>query len=431
MKTTLKLPAVTTYQREAIFCADRWSVIEASTKAGKTLGCILWLLHQAGQGRGTRNYWWVAPIFSVADIAYRRMADFLMRADPAKRIWSTNKVDRTITLASGGVIWFKSADKPDGLYGEDVHAAVIDEASRCKEDAWHAVRSTLTATEGRCRIIGNVKGRKNWAAKLGARAKAGMEGWKYAKITALDAVREGVITQAEVDEARRILPDHVFRELYLAEPTEDGANPFGFEHIRACIGELSSEEPVAFGVDLARKVDYTVVIGLDKSGSVCRFERWHGARWESTIERILGIIGDVPTLVDSTGVGDAVAERLQDARPTVEGFVFTGSSKPTLVEGLIVSVQRGELTVPDGPIIEEMEQFEYVTRGSRVTYEAAEGFHDDCVCSLALADKKRRVPAVSCGAEVIQMGSAVEVVHDVAESLRLRNERMAAFLRGE
>ena len=53
------------------------------------------------------------------------------------------------------MLWFKGADKPDALYGEDVYAAVIDEASRCKEEAWHAVRSTLTATRGPIRIIGS------------------------------------------------------------------------------------------------------------------------------------------------------------------------------------------------------------------------------------------------------------------------------------
>jgi hypothetical protein len=36
----------------------------------------------------------------------------------------------------------QSADNPDTLYGEDVHAAVIDEASRMKEDSFYAVRST-------------------------------------------------------------------------------------------------------------------------------------------------------------------------------------------------------------------------------------------------------------------------------------------------
>ena len=34
------------------------------------------------------------------------------------------------------------------------------EASRAREEAWHALRSTLTATRGKVRVIGNVKERQ-------------------------------------------------------------------------------------------------------------------------------------------------------------------------------------------------------------------------------------------------------------------------------
>jgi hypothetical protein len=34
-------------QRDAIFADERYSVVEASTKAGKTVGCIAWLFEQA------------------------------------------------------------------------------------------------------------------------------------------------------------------------------------------------------------------------------------------------------------------------------------------------------------------------------------------------------------------------------------------------
>ena len=41
--------------------------------------------------------------------------------------------------------------------------ALCDEASRMREESWHAVRSTLTFTQvDQIRIIGNVRGRKNW-----------------------------------------------------------------------------------------------------------------------------------------------------------------------------------------------------------------------------------------------------------------------------
>ncbi len=373
-------PWIADYQRDAIFCPERYGIIEASTKSGKTAGCMIWLTEQAMAGRPGWNYWWVAPIFPQAEIVYAR----LKRALP-RRLYEKNDTKLTITLLNETVLWFKGADKPDSLYGEDVYGAVIDEASRCKEESWHAVRSTLTATQGPLRIIGNVKGRKNWAYHMARKAEAGEPNMRFARITAADAVAAGLIDAAEVEDAKRQLPDAVFRELYLAEASDDQGNPFGLAAIRACANGLSDLPVAAWGWDLAKSTDWTVGIGLDVNGRVCRFVRWQKP-WEDTIRDILDITKDVPALVDSTGVGDPILERLQKAKPGVFlGFKFSSPSKQQLMEGLAVAIQQQQIHYPAGPIVAELEAFEYVYSRTGVTYSAPEGQHDDCVCALALA----------------------------------------------
>lgn len=366
-------------QREAIFAAERIAVIEASTKSGKTVGCMVWLAEQAMGGRAGRNYWWVAPVYPQAKIAFRR----LKRGLPPQ-VYTANENELTLTLANGAVLWFKGADRPDSLYGEDVYAAVIDEASRCKDEAWHAVRSTLTQTRGPVRIIGNVKGRKNWAYRLARRAESGEPGMRFTRLTAWDAVAGGVLAREEIEEAQRILPDAVFRELYLAEASDDEGNPFGIQAIRACIAPLSAAEPAVWGWDLAKSQDWTVGIGLDGEGAACRFSRWQGP-WEMTTDRIVAETASVRALVDSTGVGDPIVERLQKQSRGFEGYQFTGPSKQRLMEGLAVAIQRREVTFPEGPISQELEAFEYAYTRTGVRYSAPEGLHDDCVCALALA----------------------------------------------
>lgn len=368
-------------QARAIFAPERYSIIEASTKAGKTVGCMVWIAELAiTTGKPGRNYWWVAPIYAQAKIAYRR----LKRAIP-REIYTSNESELTITLANGAVIWFKGAERPDSLYGEDVYGAVVDEATRVREDAWYAVRSTLTATRGPLRIIGNVKGRKNWAYQLARRAESGEADMHYAKLTAYDAVEGGVLDMAEIEDAKRTLPPHVFNELYLAEPSDDGGNPFGLSAIRACIAEMSIAAPDVAGVDLAKSVDWTVYIALDRDGQTCRFDRWQGP-WQATIPRITAINGRTRALVDSTGAGDPVLESLQREIPeTFEGFVFSAPSKQRLMEGLAVAIQRAEVRFPDGPIVNELEAFEYEYTRTGVRYSAPEGLHDDCVMALALA----------------------------------------------
>lgn len=380
-------------QREAIFepvdkdgNPARFSWIEASTKAGKTRGCIAWLAEEAIlTGQPGRNYWWVAPVYPQAKIAWTRMK----RAFPAWMILKANESDLYIMLVNGAVIWFKSGEKPDNLFGEDVYAVVIDEASRCRPAVWEAIRTTLTYTQGPVRAIGNVKGRKNWFYLKCRNAQHGEPGEAHYKMNAYDAVAGGIFPMAEVEKAKRDLPEHVFRELYLAEPGEDGGNPFGLSHIHGCIGKMSDEMPFACGVDLAKSVDWTVVHALDRAGDTCGHERWQGP-WDLTTPRVKTLIGQVPTMVDETGVGSPITEELQRANSRVEGVIFSAKVKQELMVGLASAIQKREVTYPPGVIVDELECFEYEYTRTGVKYSAPEGFHDDCVIALALAVEQRR-----------------------------------------
>ncbi len=372
-------PSLYPKQEQAIFSEDRYGIIEGSTKCGKTVACIAWILEQAMRGKRGQSFWWISPVYPQAKIAFRR----LKRGLP-ENLYQANESELTVTLPNEAIISFKSAEKPDNLYGEDVFAAVMDEATRMREEAWHAIRSTLTATRGYVRIIGNVKGRRNWAYALARKAEGGELGWLYSKLTADDAVEAGIIASDEVEQARSQLPENVFKELYFAEPSDDGGNPFGQEAIRQCIGDISGKPPVVYGVDLAKSVDWTVAIGLDDTGAVCRLDRYQ-LPWEETVRRLVQEIGLTPAIVDSTGVGDPIVERLQRELSNVEGYHFSSTSKQKLMEGLAVAIQSNEIQYPNGAIVSELDAFLFEYTRTGVRYSAPQGVHDDCVMALGLA----------------------------------------------
>lgn len=385
-KITYTRPPVTTYQKAIMNSLARYTVTEASTKTGKTASHIIWLFEQALKCKANQSVWWVAPTYSQAEIAFNRMRNQVTD----KRFFKVNQTKLTLTLPTGAIIQFKSAEKPDNLYGDDVYAAVFDEFTRAREEAWHALRSTLTATNGPCKFIGNVKGKKNWGYRLGLRAKQGDENYQYFKITAYDAAAESHLTRMtleEIEQAKRDLPEHVFRELYLAEHSEDGSNPFGTEHINSCIKPISLLPPVCFGIDLAKSFDHTVIVGLDTNGDICHFNRFQ-KDWAQTKAEIVRTVGRIPTLIDSTGVGDAIAEDLQRELQMVEGFKFSSMSKQQLMEGLCAGLQQRKTSVLDGVHKDEMEAFEYEYTRTGVRYTAPQGVHDDTVCAHALAFKK-------------------------------------------
>lgn len=380
-------------QEDAFFNEFRWVWIEASTKAGKTVGGITWLHEQAVMfGNVGKSFWWVAPVSTQARIAFERFKRFLPRDT-----YTVNETRMEIKIFNGSLLCFKSADKPDTLYGDDVWAVVIDEGSRTKEASWVAVRSTLTATGGKARIIGNVKGKKTWTYRLGHMAKANkMPNAAYFVITALDAVEAGVLAMAEIEDAKSMLSEDTFNELYMCIPAEDGANPFGLRHIKGItVEDLSHDPAISFGWDLAKYVDWTVGIGLDEFGRVCSFDRFQ-KDWRTTKLDIIEVTGSVPALVDASGVGDPIVEDLQREAPNFEGFKFTAHSKQQLMEGLAVAIQQKLIRVPQGVIIDELNEFEFqYTRTGGVRYTAPEGFNDDCVMALALAVRNFNKPQLS------------------------------------
>jgi phage FluMu gp28-like protein len=381
MQINYQRPFLTTYQQAILDAPERYTITAAATKCGKTASHIIWIFEQALQLKDNQSVWWIAPVYQQAEIAFRRMKSQVSEKD----FFISNESKLTLILPNGARIEFKSGEKPDNLYGDDVYAAVVDEASRMREESWYALRSTLTATKGKCKMIGNVKGKKNWFYKLGERARLGEDDYKFFKITAYDAAKEGILDIEEIEQAKRDLPEFVFKELYLAEPGDDNSNPFGIDNIRKCYAPLSSAIPIAFGIDLAKYTDWTVITGLDNMNRVCYTERFQGD-WMQTKQKIINVVGRIPAHIDATGVGDPIVEDLQRILPNIKGFKYTSQSKQQLMEGLVMEIQQHTIFFPEEPYGFELENFEYEYTRTGVKYSAPSGMHDDAVNSIALAN---------------------------------------------
>ena len=250
MEIIVKRPNLTTYQKDFLYNESRFTITEASTKVGKTFSHIWWIYERAHKPWNKLNYnhWWVAPVYSQTKIAFKRLKAKLGKTG----LYKINESNLTITCPNGAVIHFKSADKPDNLFGEDVYSVVFDEAPRAKVDAWYALRSTITSTGGTMKLIGNFGGTANWMHQLKEKAKTDKQYACY-KITAWDAVREGILSEEEILQAQRDLPDKIFKQLYLAEEqeTEDQLIDFDsmtsmFTNEHAETGEMYITADIAF-----------------------------------------------------------------------------------------------------------------------------------------------------------------------------------------
>jgi len=362
--------------------------VGAGTKTGKTIMAIQEQLEY--QARGMRCAW-VGPYLKRARMVFRQIEQTLQPAITAGVV-TVNKQDGRIQWGTGGSMELYSGDNPEAIYGEGFDLVTMDEGTRHPESAWWAARSTLTARKGKLRVLFNTdRQRKHWCIREFLRARGGKEpsyGWMT-----LATADSPYVAPDNIEQARRTLPDRVFRALYLAEIQDDGAGVF--RGIGGCVaGSLREPEQgrrYVLGVDLARKRDWTVAVVLDvQARHVVAFERHFGLPWREQRRRIAELArkyGNARCVVDATGVGDPNVEELVAERVRVEPFVFSSASKAPLIDSLIVAIEQRGITFPDIPeLVHELENYEYqVLPSGKLGYEAPDGEHDDCVAALALA----------------------------------------------
>lgn len=379
------LPALHAAQEQVYAERSRFNCVECGRRWGKSMLGLVAACETAIAG-------WPVGLFSPSYKYYDEAWGAVHRLiEPA--ITKSSEQKGRIELVTGGVIdlWSCHNAKDPGR-GRQYKLVIFDEAAfitNLREIWTAAVRPTLTDLKGTAWFMSTPHGRE-FFHELWERGQSGDDSWMSWR---MGTVTNPHIDQDEIEEARRefieTASEAVFEQEYLGIPAPDGGNPFGLDHIEACIeaGLAVDARPRAWGIDLAKSHDWTVCIGLSDDGRTSNFDRWQ-LPWGETKNKIANLVGSASAYADATGVGDAIVESLMREYHCqgVEPFVFTNQSKQRLMEGLAQAIQSRSITFPDGDIRRELETFRYELRpGGKVFYSAPEGLHDDCVCALALA----------------------------------------------
>lgn len=374
MEKTVVLPQPHPGQFRIMNEAKRFNVLDCGRRWGKSIMAVDLLCKIALSGYPVGYF---APTYKLLDGTYNECLSAL------SEVISRKHEHQFIELPTKGRIEFWSLENPLAGRSRKYKVVVIDEASFTKDllQRWNeAIRPTLTDYKGDAWFLSTPKG-KNDFYKLYQRGVSGEPNWISWQ---MPTITNPHIDPEEIEDARKDLPELAFRQEYLAEFLENAANPFGITHIQQCIYPLSQAPAVVFGIDLAKKHDWTVIIGMDQNKNVCYFDRFQ-LPWHDTKQKILAL-PKARLVIDSTGSGDPIVEDIQRTRSDAEGYMFTSRSKQQLMEGLAFSIQNRAISFPDGIIVDELSDFEYEYTKSGVKYTAPVGLHDDCVCALALAN---------------------------------------------
>jgi hypothetical protein len=370
----LILPELHENQQTIFDSPARFRVVMCGRRFGKSELSQVEIIINALLGKSVA---YITPTYQLAKTFF----DKLIKIVP----FENNKSELIVRFPNGGSIEFFTGERLDNLRGRKFHLVIVDESSFIPdlENGWlNSIRPTLTDYKGKALFLSTPKG-KNYFYSLYLKGYMMEQDWQSFKFT---TYHNPYIDPSEIDDAKMQLPNAVFEQEYMANPMENASNPFGSQHIIDCVKQLSKEPVAYYGIDLAKSVDWSVIIGLDRNGDVAYFDRFQ-KDWKQTKETIMALDRSKPVLIDSTGVGDAITEDLQKGFNHMEGFKYTSTSKQQLMELLASTIQKKEIGFPDGAIKEELDVFEYVYTSTGVRYNAPQGFHDDCVNALALANK--------------------------------------------
>ena len=178
---------------------QRWAVIVAHRRCGKTVACINDLLLRAiNEGKDNARYAYIAPYYAQAkSIAW----DYLMRYSEPVRV-NHNISELWVELMNGSRIRLFGGDSPDSLRGNYLDGVIIDEMADTKPSLWgEVIRPLLSDRRGWAVFIGTPKGH-NTFYDIYQYANLNPNEW-YSKT--LRASQTKIIAQEELDDALKLM----------------------------------------------------------------------------------------------------------------------------------------------------------------------------------------------------------------------------------
>lgn len=379
--------------------AKRFNTVACGRRFGKTtLGLALAWHGAPGAPGGLRDGFdvgWFAPSYKLLDEAWRSGKAYLRELTAR-----TDSQQHRMEMKRGSSLDFWTLEDPDAGRGRKYGLIVVDEAAMARhlEVAWtESIRPTLTDYKGGAWFFSTPKG-LNYFHTL-SQQRARFDDWEHHHAP---SAANPYMPAAEIEAARRSLPERVFAQEYLAEFLSDGAGVFrrvldAIDDSLATRFEAAGPQDGAsyvIGVDWGRSNDFTVVIVLDvQTGAVVVADRFTGLGYRVQRDRLAAIaqrFPGAPIVVERNNFGDVQAEELQrDAQlgQRVRTFTTSNASKAEAIESLALAFEQGAVRLPRLQwLIDELLSFDSERMASgMLRYSAPPGKHDDGVMALAIA----------------------------------------------
>lgn len=367
-----------------------WSRQSGKSTLMKIL-CVIWLFEK------NRSIGYVTKNYILAKKLYKDVINLL----PKEYIQSSNGSDLTLTTTFNSTLTFFSAESGSSLRGQTFDYLICDEFAFSKleqtdgSNLWFDILFPTIKVKGKKIIfVSTPLGKNNVFYEMYLNGiKPEMRNYISLK---KDIYSDGLISEKEIEEIKRSIPELSFKQEFLCEFIE-GGNSF-FKDYDQCFIDFHNkyqEDKVWIGIDLSGNgEDETILTKINSNDKVQQIVI--KGSLDSKYKQIADIInnqnGLVGCFIENNGLG---APMINEIRKLCKGkltkifdFHTNNTNKEEIISNLAVKIANNDIYF-DKENVDLLEQFSNFivtfSKSRKLVFNAKQGKHDDRIMSLAIA----------------------------------------------
>lgn len=315
---------------------------------------------------------------------------------PTKLYSKHNDLQLLIMLRNGSTIFFKSAEQKDGLRGYTVTGIyVVDEAAFISDEVFFETLAWVNVSQAPVVLCSTPKHKTGFFFKyymLGLSNEPNIFSYNWSEFDT-----SALLPDEKLAEYQRNLPQSQFKTEFLGEFLDNEGGVFG-DFGKIISNEYNPNLNCYMGIDwgTGQGQDETAIAIFNSDRQMIGLYHFSDKDETATVNYIIELMKQYKPLkcqVETNSIGSVFYGLLDKAIKSAGlpvmllRFTTTNESKERLINNFQVAMQNDNVTILDNQTLRiQMDMYEMkVNQNGKRTYNAASGYHDDCIIAMLLA----------------------------------------------
>lgn len=315
---------------------------------------------------------------------------------PTKLYSKHNDLQLLIMLRNGSTIFFKSAEQKDGLRGYTVTGIyVVDEAAFISDEVFFETLAWVNVSQAPVVLCSTPKHKTGFFFKyymLGLSNEPNIFSYNWSEFDT-----SALLPAEKLAEYQRNMPESQFKTEFLGEFLDNEGGVFG-DFGKIISNEYNPNLNCYMGIDwgTGQGQDETAIAIFNSDRQMIGLYHFSDKDETATVNYIIELMKQYKPLkcqVETNSIGSVFYGLLDKAIKSAGlpvmllRFTTTNESKERLINNFQVAMQNDDVTILDNQTLRiQMDMYEMkVSPNGKRTYNAASGYHDDCIIAMLLA----------------------------------------------